>query len=357
MARVLVLGGTSYVAQFVLQRLQQDETLRVATGDTTREIDVVACTIRSEPFAPLPAGFATAGSESASLSIRPVQVYWQVDVVDLQTLEKCIKDFHPTVIINCTAISSPAACEKDPEKARNVNEPRGVVSLLGNLPWQIRFVHLSTDFVYDGKKPLGDCYKEDDTVESSELSVYGAGKLRFDQFLLEYDSSPNLQVLVLRIANVVGPAAPLFPDKSAPKFMQWLHRQLFQPEIDSTPLKLWSDEFRSYLYIVDLVTIMLKLLAIGSNNHATLVNVGGLEAFSRVEIAHKYLAACALHNPTAVDKVTREIEPTLRAQVNLGYPSPLNTKLSTELLGELLSNFTWTPTGEILYKISRSFLA
>ncbi|OWZ07872.1 Methionine adenosyltransferase regulatory beta subunit-related [Phytophthora megakarya] len=352
MARVLVLGGTSYVAQFVLQRLQ-DETIRVRTGDALEEVDAVACTIRSQVFSSLPAGFVTAGSE-VKVS-KSVQVYWQVDVVDLEALEKCIRDFHPTVVINCTAISSPAACEKNPEETRTVNEPRGLVSLLEKLPWCLRFVHLSTDFVYEGKQPWGNSYQEDDAVLSSELSVYGAGKLRFDQFLLEH-SSPNLQMLILRIANVVGPAAPLFPDNSAPKFMQWLHHQLFQPETANTPLKLWSDEFRSYLYIVDLITVMFKLLEIRTTEHTTLVNVGGMEALSRIEIARKYLAACSRHNPNAVSTVTREIVPTLRAQVDLGYPSPLDTRLSTARIAELLPTFTWTPTSEILNKISRSFL-
>ncbi|KAG3196532.1 hypothetical protein PC128_g7550 [Phytophthora cactorum] len=332
---VLVLGGTSYVAQFVLQRLQQDETLRVVAGGAVEEMEAVACTIRSQPFAPLPPGFVTAKSESAPQSKRTVRVYWQVDVLDLEALDNCIKDFRPTVIINCTAISSPAVCQKEPEIARAVNEPRGLVALLDDLP----------------------CYDEDDAVLSSDLSVYGAGKLRIDHFLQKRDSSTNLQVLILRIANVVGPAAPLLPDRSAPKFREWLHHQLFQLENADAPLKLWSDEFRSYLYVFDLIEIMFELLAIGPKEHTTLVNIGGVEALSRVELAHKYLAASAKHNPKAVDAISRNIEPTLRAQVELGYPSPLNTKLKTSRLASLLPNFVWSPTDKFLDEISRSFLA
>jgi nucleoside-diphosphate-sugar epimerase len=145
--------------------------------------------------------------------------------------------------------------------------------LLERLPWRVRLVHLSTDFVYEGTQPRGASYGEDDAVLSSTLSVYGASKLRFDHFLLERGST-NVQTLILRIANVVGPPAPLFPGRSASKFMQWLHHQLFQPETPEAPLKLWSDEFRSYLYIVDLVKIMFQLLAVDAKAPATLVNVG-----------------------------------------------------------------------------------
>ncbi|KAK1944608.1 Methionine adenosyltransferase 2 subunit beta [Phytophthora citrophthora] len=354
MARVLVLGGSSYVAQFVLQRLQQDKTLRVVNGDALEEIDAVACTMRSEPFA-LPEGFS---SQSSVQSKRGVCVYWQVDLMALEAQEECVKDFHPTVIINCTAVSSPAVCQKEPEKAQVINEPEDLVRFLEKLPWRIRFVHLSTDFVYEGTQPCDGSYAEEDAVLSSKLSVYGAGKLRFDQFLQNRNSlTSSLQVLILRIANVIGPTAPIFPDRSASKFMQWLHHQLFQPENADEPLKLWSDEFRSYLYVSDLIEIMFRLLAVNAKEQTTLVNVGGAEALSRVEIAQKYLAASMKHNPKAVAGVTREIVPTSRAQIDLGYPSPLNTKLNTAHLAKLLPSFTWTPTATILNEISRSFMA
>lgn len=225
------------------------------------------------------------------------------------------------------------------------------MALLDELPWPIRFVHLSTDFVYEGTKPQGTSYKEDDAVSSPDLSVYGVGKLRFDHFLQNRPNSTNLQALILRIANVVGPTAPLFPDRSAPKFMEWLHHQLFQLET-ATPLKLWSDEFRSYLYVFDLVDLLIELLTINLKEHTTLVNVGGIDALSRVELANKYLAVTATHNPTAITAISRHIAPTSRAQVDLGYPSPLNTKLNTLRLANLLPHFIWTPTEKFLHEIS-----
>ncbi|KAF1792216.1 RmlD-like substrate binding domain [Phytophthora cactorum] len=163
---VLVLGGTSYVAH-ACNRTKLSEWWQGAV----EEMEAVACTIRSQPFAPLPPGFVTAKSEFALQSKRTVRVYWQVDVLDLEALDNCIKDFRPTVIINCTAISSPAVCQKEPEIARAVNEPRGLVALLDDLPWQVRLVHLSTDFVYEGTQPLGASYDEDDAVLSSDLSA------------------------------------------------------------------------------------------------------------------------------------------------------------------------------------------
>jgi dTDP-4-dehydrorhamnose reductase len=93
MARVLVLGGTSYVAQFVLRSLQSERHL-VANGGEAEEVEAVACTLRGKPFSPLPEGVeAEAGAA--------VRVYWRVEVQDVAALETCVQDFRPTVVINC----------------------------------------------------------------------------------------------------------------------------------------------------------------------------------------------------------------------------------------------------------------
>jgi nucleoside-diphosphate-sugar epimerase len=99
-------------------------------------------------------------------------------------------------------------------------------------------------------------------------------KLRFDEFLLSQES---LDGFILRIANVLGPSSPYFPNQ-APKFMQWLHQQLFLEKKAQDPLTLWSDEIRSYIYVRDLVEILFALLhcdgSLNESRTMTLVNVG-----------------------------------------------------------------------------------
>jgi hypothetical protein len=75
-----------------------------------------------------------------------------------------------------------------------------------------------------------------------------------------------------------------------------------------------------------------------------------------VELAQKYLAACERTHPKAAAAISRAITPTLRARVDLGYPAPLNTQLSTARLAGLLPNLTWTPTAQVLDEVSHSFL-
>lgn len=123
--------------------------------------------------------------------------------------------------------------------------------------------------MYDGANPPPRGYKEGDagairssSSEAPKLTVYGASKLAFDSFLLARQSN-NLSGVILRLANVIGPQSPLFADQP-PKFMEWLHQQLFSDsssnETKTRSLQLWSDEVRSFIYVRDLAAILFALL-------------------------------------------------------------------------------------------------
>ncbi|KAF1320428.1 Methionine adenosyltransferase regulatory beta subunit-related, partial [Globisporangium splendens] len=297
--RVLLLGGGSYVAQFVIERC-----LKQQQHDDNAHTYVVACTLRSRASA-LPPRFTSAPSNEDNAE-QQVQVYWNVDLMTMVGVRECIQDFCPDVIINCAEQG----------------------------------------------------YKETDAKmpPSSRLTAYGAMKLRFDEFLLRQE---NLDGFTLRIANVVGPSPPYFPNQPS-KFMQWLHQQLFQEKEDQDPLTLWSDEIRSYIYVRDLVEILFALLHRGRSldvvRAMTLVNVGGLDALSRVELAQRYCGAWQrLSSSTTKDAAhpapTRVIAPTRRATVNLGYNPPLDARLNTTLLRDLLPSFSWTSTDTFLDEI------
>lgn len=120
------------------------------------------------------------------------------------------------------------------------------------------------DFVYDGVNPPPLGYSEADTSASSRLTTYGASKLAFDNVLLA--SRGRVRGVILRLANVLGPQPPLFSTTQSPKFMEWLHEQLFCPRADATsssapPVRLWSDEIRSFVCVRDIAEIVVALLA------------------------------------------------------------------------------------------------
>jgi dTDP-4-dehydrorhamnose reductase len=80
-------------------------------------------------------------------------------------------------VINCAALASLEECEKHPGQARilNTDLPRELAKACAKR--NVKFIHLSTDAVFDGEKP--DPYTEDDVP--NPLGVYSQTKLDGEQ--------------------------------------------------------------------------------------------------------------------------------------------------------------------------------
>ena len=73
------------------------------------------------------------------------------DIRDEAAVKQLFKDVQPDVVINCSALSVPDYCETHHEEAWLANVT--AVEQLAHLceSYKSRFIHLSTDFVFDGK--------------------------------------------------------------------------------------------------------------------------------------------------------------------------------------------------------------
>ena len=99
------------------------------------------------------------------------------------TLEKPLRDFlenaRAQIIFNCAAFTDVDGCESERELAFAVNaEGAGNVAKLA-ASLKARLVHVSTDFVFDGKK--GAPYTEEDAPNPQ--STYGASKLEGERLV------------------------------------------------------------------------------------------------------------------------------------------------------------------------------
>ncbi len=98
-----------------------------------------------------------------------------LDITDHDFVERTIKELAPEVVINCAAYTRVDASEDNRELAFQVN-----VVGAENLARSCRavdalMVHISTDYVFDGKKAPPLTYAETDPT--APLGVYGATKL------------------------------------------------------------------------------------------------------------------------------------------------------------------------------------
>ena len=124
------------------------------------------------------------------------------DVANDSALRRAIDDVDPHVVINAAAYTAVDAAEDDRDTADAVNA--SAPAMLSALCAQrgLRLVHLSTDFIFDGRAPRP--YAPG--ANASPLGVYGASKWRGEQAVLASGASHA----VVRTSWVYGPGGRNF---------------------------------------------------------------------------------------------------------------------------------------------------
>jgi dTDP-4-dehydrorhamnose reductase len=104
----------------------------------------------------------------------------ELDISNKRQVEEFIRENEPDVIINCAAYTAVDKAEDEPEKAMWLNRD-AVSNLAGACDlFDIYFIHISTDYVFNGKK--NSPYREDDIPSPS--SIYGLTKLAGEEAMM-----------------------------------------------------------------------------------------------------------------------------------------------------------------------------
>jgi dTDP-4-dehydrorhamnose reductase len=151
-------------------------------------------------------------------------------------------------LINAAAQTNVDRCETHPEEAFALNgEAAGVLAEICARK-KARFIHISTDYVFDGEKRQP--YTETD--EARPISVYGESKREGERRALE----ANERALIGRVSWVFGP--------DRPSFIDWALDQAREHE----KVRAIADKWATPTYTLDLAK-MLKAFLPGDNGPAT----------------------------------------------------------------------------------------
>lgn len=128
----------------------------------------------------------------------------ELDITDPASVRAAIEQHQPAVVINAAAYTAVDKAESEVERAFAVNA-QGVANLVHATPVSTRLLHISTDFVFDGKATSP--YRTTDPT--NPLSAYGRSKLAGEQVLL---SQVPTRSIIIRTAWLYSAGSKNFMD-------------------------------------------------------------------------------------------------------------------------------------------------
>ncbi len=194
-------------------------------------------------------------------SANEISNWTQIDLTDFFDVFELVMDFNPDVIIHTAANSNLDACERNPESAReaNVQSTANLVGIAAQMG--ARFIHISTDMVFDGS---GSLYKEDD--ETNPISVYGKTKLQAERMVQRIENS-----VIVRSALIYGRCKI-----GGSSFSMWMEDRLS----NDVQVPLYHDQFRSPILADNLAQVVLELC---DSTFTGILHVGGGNRINRFE--------------------------------------------------------------------------
>ena len=119
-----------------------------------------------------------------------------IEITDIDDVKKVVSSIKPDVILNTAAYHIVPEAEKFPDMAFQINGTGALNLAKVCQDTGTRFVHYSTDYVFDGAKQKP--YTEDD--RPNPLNVYANTKLSGEYFALNYCERSS----VIRVSGIYG---------------------------------------------------------------------------------------------------------------------------------------------------------
>jgi len=165
----------------------------------------------------------------------------QLDLGAPEQMREMLGGLDFSALINTAAQTNVDRCETHVDEALALNgeAPRVLAEICARK--KARFIHISTDYVFDGEKRTA--YTEED--EAKPISVYGDSKREGERRALEADE----RALIVRVSWVFGP--------DRPSFIDWALGQAREHE----EVKAIADKWATPTYTLDLAALLKPLLA------------------------------------------------------------------------------------------------
>lgn len=279
--RILVTGSNGLLGQKLIAALRNNPAMELVA------------TSRGEDRTPEPGGYA----------------YLAMDCTDEAAVHRAFDEAHPDVVIHTAAMTNVDACELDPKGChlQNVTAVGYMVAAARNI--DAHFIHLSTDFIFDGEKGP---YREED--DPHPLSIYGQSKLDAERIVI---TSGLRRWAIVRTIIVFGVARGL----SRSNVVLWAKSALEKGQ----PIKVVDDQWRMPTLAEDLADGCIRIAELGATGIFNLCGPDGMTILELVQRVGRFfdldpsvimpVSSASLAQPAkrpprtgfVIDKATREL--------------------------------------------------
>ena len=158
-----------------------------------------------------------------------------MDISDKQSIQEVFESYKPSVLIHTAAMTQVDDCEAQQEACwlQNVKAVEYLVEACSK--YQTFFVHLSTDFIFDGKDGP---YSEE--AEANPISFYGESKWEAEKIL----QASNIDWAIARTVLLYG----IVEDMSRSNIILWVKKSLEEGKT----IKVVDDQWRTPTLAEDL---------------------------------------------------------------------------------------------------------
>jgi len=193
--------------------------------------------------------------------------YHPMNITDAKDVSEVFAKFQPQVVINTAAMTNVDACESDKEGCWELNVTAVEILVAEAEKYQSHFIHLSTDFIFDGKDGP---YKEDDAP--NPVSYYGESKLAAEEIVKQAKTN----WAIARTIIVYG----IVEDMSRSNIVLWAKGALEKKQ----KLTIVNDQFRSPTLAEDLAK---GCIQIAEKEAKGVFHLSGKDFMSIVELVRR----------------------------------------------------------------------
>ena len=235
-----------------------------------------------------------------------------LDITDTANVLNIVKNFEPDVVINAAAYTNVDKAEDNTDTAFAVNALGTENLALAAKAVGARFIHISTDYVFDGSIP----HPVSEHQAPLPVNVYGHSKLAGELLAL----NAHIDTVIIRTSWVYSEYGHNFV------------KSILRRGLEDGILNIVSDQVGCPTYAGDIAQVLLEISAAPQFPRG-LYHYSGKQRVSWYEFARQILVAADKHNP-------RYGEVTVNAITTADHPTPARrppyTVLDTQRLHEIL---------------------